>query len=70
MNAEDTILQFVREELLEDDIEIDADTLLFREQLLDSMSMTLLLVSLEITFTINVSVTEIALENLCTVNNI
>lgn len=69
MNAEDTILQFIREELLEDDVEIDADTLLFSDQLLDSMSLTRLVVFLESTFPINVSATDIALENLGTVNH-
>ncbi len=69
MNAEDTILQFIREELLEDDIEIDADTLLFSDQLLDSMSLTRLVVFLESTFPIEVSAADVSLENLDTVNH-
>ncbi len=69
MNAEDTILQFIREELLEDDIEIAADTLLFSDQVLDSMSLTRLVVFLESTFPIKVAATDIALENLGTVNH-
>jgi acyl carrier protein len=64
----ETILEFIREELLEGDEEIDADTSLFRSQLLDSLSLTGLIVILEETYGIRIGAMDISYDNLDTVN--
>jgi len=67
----ETILEFLREEAddLPDGVEIDADTSLFRDQLLDSMSLTNLITFLEDEFDIKVGPMDIVFENLDTVNH-
>ena len=64
----ETILEFIREELLEGDEEIDADTSLFRSQLLDSLNLTGLIVILEETYGIRIGAMDISYDNLDTVN--
>jgi acyl carrier protein len=64
----EAVLEFIREELLETDEEIDADTSLFRSQLLDSISLTGLIVFLEEHFGIRVGAMDISYDNLDTVN--
>ena len=68
MSESDTILEFIREELLEDDVDIGGDTSLFRDQLLDSMSLPRLMAFLEDTFGIKVAALDVAYENLDTAN--
>jgi acyl carrier protein len=67
----EAILEFLREEAddLPDGVEIDADTSLFRDQLLDSMSLTNLITFLEDEFDIKVGPMDIVFENLDTVNH-
>jgi len=65
----DVILEFIRDELLEDDVDIDEDTSLFRDQLLDSMNLTSLIVFLEQTFAIKIKAMDIVFENLDTVRH-
>ena len=65
----ETILEFIRDDLLEEEVEIDADTSLFRDQLLDSMNLTNLIMFLEETFSIRIGAIDIAFENLDTVNH-
>jgi len=65
----ETILQFIRDEADLEEDEVDADTSLFREQLLDSMNLTSLIAFLEETFAIRVKPMDIVFENLDTVGH-
>jgi acyl carrier protein len=65
----DAILEFIRDELLDEDVDIDEDTSLFRDQLLDSMNLTALIVFLEQTFAIKIGAMDIVYENLDTVRH-
>ncbi len=69
MSDADKILEFIREEADLDEGEADADTSLFRDQLLDSMNLTALIAFLEETFAIKVKPMDIVFENLDTVNH-
>jgi acyl carrier protein len=70
MSDAETILEFLHEEAdLGDGEVIDLDTSLFRDQLLDSMNLTSLIVFLEETFAIRVKPMDIVYENLDTVNH-
>ncbi len=70
MSDAETILEFLHEEAdLDDGDVIDLDTSLFRDQLLDSMNLTSLIVFLEETFAIKVKPMDIVYENLDTVNH-
>jgi len=71
MSDADTILEFIRDEAVDlpAGTQIDADTSLFRDQLLDSMSLTNLITFLEDEFSIKVGAMDIVFENLDTVNH-
>ena len=69
MTDAETILEFIREEADLDDEEATADTSLFRDQLLDSMTLTALIAFLEATFSIRVKPMDIVFENLDTVSH-
>jgi acyl carrier protein len=69
MTDAETILEFIREEADLEVDEVDADTSLFRDQLLDSMNLTALIAFLEETFSIKVKPMDIVFENLDTVNH-
>ena len=69
MTDAETILEFIREEADLEEDEANADTLLFRDQLLDSMNLTALVAFLEETFSIKVKPMDIVFENLDTVNH-
>ena len=71
MSDAETILEFLRDEAddLPDGAVISADTSLFKDQLLDSMSLTSLISFLEETFSIKVGAMDIVFENLDTVNH-
>jgi acyl carrier protein len=70
MSDAETIHEFLHEEAdLADGEVIDLDTSLFRDQLLDSMNLTSLIVFLEETFAIKVKPMDIVYENLDTVNH-
>jgi len=70
MSDADTILEFLHEEAdLDEGETIGLDTSLFRDQLLDSMNLTSLIVFLEETFAIKVKPMDIVYENLDTVNH-
>lgn len=69
MSDADIILEFIREEADLEPDEVDADTSLFRTQLLDSMNLTALIAFLEETFDIKVKPMDIVYENLDTVNH-
>ena len=69
MTDVETILAFIRDEADLEEDEASADTSLFRDQLLDSMNLTALIVFLEETFSIKVKPMDIVFENLDTVNH-
>jgi len=70
MSDADTILEFIRDEAVDVPAEqIGPDTSLFRDQLLDSMSLTNLITFLEDEFGIKVGAMDIVFENLDTVNH-
>ena len=69
MTDAETILEFIREEADLEEDEANADTSLFRDQLLDSMNLTALVAFLEETFSIKVKPMDIVFENLDTVNH-
>ena len=69
MTDAETILEFIREEADLEEDEANADTSLFRDQLLDSMNLTALIAFLEQTFAIKVKPMDIVFENLDTVNH-
>jgi acyl carrier protein len=69
MTDADTILEFIREEADLEEDEVDVDTSLFRDQLLDSMNLTALIAFLEETFHIKVKPMDIVYENLDTVTH-
>ena len=69
MTDAETILEFIRDEADLDEDEVDVDTSLFRDQLLDSMNLTALIAFLEETFSIRVKPMDIVYENLDTVNH-
>jgi len=69
MSDVQTILEFIRDEADLEEDEVDADTSLFRGQLLDSMTLTALLAFLEETFAIRVKPMDIVFENFDTVNH-
>jgi acyl carrier protein len=69
MSDADKILEFIRDEADLEEGEVDADTSLFRDQLLDSMNLTALIAFLEETFAIRVRPMDIVFENLDTVNH-
>jgi acyl carrier protein len=71
MSDADTILEFLRDEAedLPKGVTIDADTSLFKDQLLDSMSLTSLMTFLEDEFAIRIGAMDVVFENLDTVNH-
>ena len=70
MSDADKILEFIRDEAVDVPPEsITADTSLFRDQLLDSMSLTSLITFLEDEFAIKVGAMDVVFENLDTVNH-
>ena len=69
MTDAETILEFIREEADLEEDEANADTSLFRDQLLDSMNLTALVAFLEETFSIKVKPMDIVFENLDTVSH-
>ena len=71
MTDTEKILEFLEEEAedLPDGVEITADTSLFRDQLLDSMSLTNLITFLEDEFGIKVGPMDVVFENLDTVGH-
>ena len=70
MDREKTILDYVRDELLEDpDEEISPDTSLFQSRILDSLNLVRLIGFLEETFNIKINTSEVIIENLDSVRN-
>lgn len=67
MSEREQIIEFIHEELLDGET-VDADESLFRSQLLDSLSLTNLIVFLEETFGVKVGAMDISYDNLDTVD--
>ena len=66
----EAIIEYIKDELLDDDeIEINENTSLFRDKVLDSMSLVELISFLEENYEIKVLPMEIIFENLDTVSN-
>jgi len=63
MSEHEQILEFIHEELLDDET-VEADESLFRSQILDSLSLTNLIVFLEETFGVKVGAMDISYDNL------
>lgn len=70
MSRTDEILEFIRDELLDDDVELDAGTSLFQDRLLDSLNLLSLVHHLEETHGIKIKPSEINIDNLDTVARI
>ena len=66
MSDSEQIIEYITEELLDGE-EVEADESLFRSQLLDSMSLTSLIVFLEETYGIKIGAMDISYDNLDTV---
>ncbi len=71
MSREEEIIEFIVDELLEDDDEeITPNTSLFKDQILDSLNLLSLIDFLEKKFGIKIAPSEVNYENLDTVGNI
>ena len=71
MSRPDDILEFIRDELLDDDEEeLGVETSLFQDRLLDSLNLLSLVHHLEQTYAIKISPSEINIDNLDTVSRI
>lgn len=65
MDAGETILEFIQNELIDDsDTELSVDMSLFQDRLLDSLNLVSLMNFLEKTFGIKINTSEVTLENL------
>lgn len=70
MERSETILAFIRDELLDDpDTEISDDTSLFQSRLLSSLKLVNLILFLEETFEIKIDPSEVTIENLDSVRD-
>lgn len=70
MDMIQTIKTMIEEDLLENPIEINEETSLFKGQVLDSLSLSMLVAFIEETFEIKVKPLDIVYENFDTLNNI
>jgi len=70
MDKAQTIIEFIKDELLDDDdVEIALETSLFQDRILDSLNLITLISFLEKTFNIKINTTEVIIENLDSVGN-
>lgn len=69
MPADERLIEFIHEELLDDET-IDAGTSLFRSQLLDSLALTNLILFIEASFGIRVGAMDISYDNLDSVDQL
>ncbi|MBF0171719.1 MAG: acyl carrier protein [Nitrospinae bacterium] len=71
MSQQDDLVAFIREELLDDEeADLTPATPLFSSQLLDSMSLSLLLAHVEETFSLRVPAMEVVYDNFDSVDRI
>ena len=64
-----SIRQYLVDELMDEDVDIDTDTRLFEEGLVDSMNLVKLLSFLENRFEVNIPVSMVNDENLASIDN-
>lgn len=70
MSNADAILTYIKDELLEDDdVDVTIDTSLFRDKLLNSLSLVSLISFIEKTFNIKISPSEVSIDNLDTASS-
>lgn len=70
MPTYEQIKTFIEDELLADaDIDIENDTSLFRDQLLDSLNLLSLISFLEKTFSIKISPSEVSIDNMDSIDH-
>lgn len=67
MSNEEKIISFITGSLLEDQFDLEADTSLFQDRLLDSLNLVMLINYLENEFGIKIATSEVSIENLDTV---
>ena len=65
----ESIQQYLVDELIEEDVDINTDTRLFEEGLVDSMNLVKLLAFLEHQFELSIPVSMVNDENLATIDN-
>lgn len=69
MSADEQIKDFIKDELLADaDTNIENDTSLFRDKILDSLNLLSLIFFLEKNFSIKISPSEVSFENIDTID--
>ena len=69
-NVAETVREFISSDLLLGAVEIDNETSLFQDRLIDSMNLVQLLAFLESTFAIKIPTYAVTVENLDTVDSI
>jgi len=69
MNIIEEIKEMIVEELLDEEVEIDENTSLFQGQILDSMSLTMLIAFIEDEYDVRVKPLDIVYENFDTLAN-
>jgi methoxymalonate biosynthesis acyl carrier protein len=70
VNSGETILNYIREELLDDpDTEIQDDTSLFQDRILRSINLIQLIVFIEETFNLKIKPSEVNIENFDSISN-
>lgn len=70
MKINQQLKKFVLENLTDGKVNIDDDSSLFRDKILDSLSLVSLITYLEKTFSFKISPSEISMENLDSINKI
>ena len=65
----ESIRQYLVDELIEEDVDINSNTRLFEEGLVDSMNLVKLLAFLEDQFQVNIPVSMVNDENLASIDN-
>lgn len=70
MSTQQTIMDFITDELLDDEEEILFDTSLFKDNILDSLNLLALIAFLEKEYTIKVNASEINYDNLDSIDKI
>lgn len=70
MGKEQKIIEFIEDELLDEPEDIELETSLFQDRLLDSLNLVMLISFLEKEFSIKIATSEVSIDNLDTVARI
>lgn len=70
MNYKDQVMIFIKDELLEEELNINENTSLFEDRILDSLNLLNLISYMEDTFNIKIGITEVNIENFDSVKKI